>query len=234
MPMCDDYEKEVFGSLGGSMVSNMELAYLLDFLKPKPSERILDIGTGTGRIARVLVNCNADLTGIDMSLIRLKTSIHNRILLSKNGANYPLALADGQFLPFRDSYFDSIVCVRVLKYFPNYSLGIKEISRVLKPGGRLVLSVSNSYGIDLVLVKLGLLAYKNLFSISALRPVFSMNGLTLKKTLPLNKIHPKLWSFIGNKSFLNFLYATELTLKKTTPQAFLSREILLQLVKRKK
>jgi len=229
----DNYEQEVFGTLGGAMVSIMELNELLDYLKPKDNEEILDIGTGTGRIARVLIKHKVDLTGIDLNFARIKTSVKNRLLVGGNASNYKLVVADGQFLPFEDSSFDAIVCIRSLKYFPNYLLGIREMSRVLKPGGRLVLSISNVYGIDSILLRLRLLAYKKLFRFGALKPIFAMNNLKVQDALALNKIHPKVWTFFTNASLLAFLHATELTLKKATPKEFLSRELMLRLVSTK-
>lgn len=44
-------------------------------------------------------------------------------------------VADGQFLPFKDSIFDGLIAQAVLYYFQNPLLGVKEIYRVLKPGG---------------------------------------------------------------------------------------------------
>jgi SAM-dependent methyltransferase len=48
---------------------------------------------------------------------------------------------DGKEFPFNDSYFDSVICTEVLEHLPDDKLSMNEIYRVLKPGGKLLISV---------------------------------------------------------------------------------------------
>lgn len=54
-------------------------------------------------------------------------------------------LADGECLPFKDDSVDLILCNDALQYFPDPMRGVHEMHRVLRPGGRLILSTRSSY-----------------------------------------------------------------------------------------
>lgn len=54
-----------------------------------------------------------------------------------------LIAVDAQNLPFRDGVFDKIVCTEVLEHIPDDKAGIRELARVLKPGGLIAISVPN-------------------------------------------------------------------------------------------
>ena len=93
-----------------------------------PSARILDVGTGTGRISVPLLERGADLVGCDLSL---KMMGH---LLQK----YPSARivqADASSLPFPADRFDAVLTVHVLHLIAPWREALKEIRRVLRPGG---------------------------------------------------------------------------------------------------
>jgi len=105
------------------------------------------------------------------------------------------------------------------------------MSRILKNGGTLVLTLSNVFSIDSFLVKLKILAYRTLFNFR--RPVQYLrhNNLVVVKYVGLHKIHPKIWTVFENTSFLFFLWAAEFVLQKITPKELLSREIPVKLTK---
>jgi len=202
-------------------------------LKPKDYEKILDVGTGTGRIARKIVGFRADVIGIDVDYARIKHATIRKKNLGDYAHRYKLVVADGQFLPFRNSSFDAIVCIRNLKYLSNYQLGIKEMSRVLKPDGRLILSLSNIFSLDPLLLKIGIdLSYKTLFTFRSVKNIFLRNNLGIINYLGLHKIHPQVWTWFKSPHILALLKAAELILQKVTPKEFLSREILVKFMKK--
>ena len=225
-----NYEERIFGSVGGRVISTIELAAVIEYLKPKGSAKILDVGTGTGRVARKILEASeARVIGIDIERDNIKNAKEK---FSENYADkYDLIVADGQFLPFKNSSFDGITCIRTLKYFPNHQLGIREMSRILKNGGTLVLTLSNVFSIDSFLVRLKILAYRTLFNFRRLVQYLRHNNLVVVKYLGLHKIHPKIWTVFENTSFLFFLWAAEFVLQKITPKELLSREILVKLTK---
>jgi ubiquinone/menaquinone biosynthesis C-methylase UbiE len=90
--------------------------------------RLLDVGCGTGHHLARLRRRGFDAAGVDGSAEMLE---HARA----NNPGADLRLVDVDELPFPDGSFDFILCVEVLRYLPNSSLCIREMARVLKPGG---------------------------------------------------------------------------------------------------
>ena len=98
---------------------------------------ILDVGSGAGQIAKHLLkyaDADARITCCDLSTemlrrarTRLKSSVPNHVT------------ADLSRLPFADGSFDCLTCGYVLEHLPEARPGLAEMSRVLKPGGRILL-----------------------------------------------------------------------------------------------
>lgn len=195
-------------------------------------ERILDIGTGTGRIARKIISCSsANVIGVDINKSQIKIANKKKKMLKRYANTYDLVVADGQHLPFKGCSFDSTVCIRTLKYFSDYKLGLAEISRVLKNHGKAVLSLSNILSVDLILLRLKMLAYKRLFNFRRALQIFKDYDLFVANYRGLHKIHPKVWTISKSSTFLNFLNAAELVLQKITLKEVFSREILVKFYK---
>lgn len=90
--------------------------------------RLLEVGVGTGRIARPFLDARDRYTGIDLSP-RMLTQ-----LLARN-PQAPVALADATALPFSAGRFDAALAVHVLHLVGGWQQALDEIRRVLKPGG---------------------------------------------------------------------------------------------------
>jgi len=227
-----DYEQRMFGTIGGKIQSLIETKEILRFLKPLSSELILDIGTGSGRIARkILSNAKVEIIGIDVSRSAIKSAKARACHL--NG--YELVIADGQYLPFRDCSFDGIVCIRALKYLPNHILGIAEMSRVLKFGKRAVFDLSSILGYEIILryITHSLSARgHHVFNPYKMRDVLEIHKLTIVDSAPLQKIPHRMWTMSNNLMILKLLIIAENTLRKITP-SLLSRSVLLECVKEK-
>ena len=104
------------------------------------SKHILDAGCGNGRYTRVLLkraDADATITAFDLSQRMLKRS-RRRL----NSPRVTLASADLTRLPYPDGYFDAIVCGWVLEHLPDPRPGLHELARVMKPGGKLLLLVT--------------------------------------------------------------------------------------------
>lgn len=93
-----------------------------------PSARVLDVGTGTGRISIPLLERGLDLIGCDLSskmLLRLREKFPTA----------RLAQADASELPFHDAAFDAVLTAHVLHLIPTWREALREFRRVLVPRG---------------------------------------------------------------------------------------------------
>ncbi len=99
---------------------------------------ILDAGSGTGRFSSELLKQGKKTVSIDISREMLKTS--RRFL-----APDKMRLVQGNIfrLPFAENTFDTVISIWVVMHFPEWQDILREYTRVLKPGGRLMFEMSN-------------------------------------------------------------------------------------------
>jgi SAM-dependent methyltransferase len=116
-----------------------------DALRIHPLDRVLDLGCGEGRhaITGYMLH-DIESVGVDLSHRDLCTT--RRRFADFEIADNPfkhllLAVANGATLPFGDNSFDKVICSEVLEHIPDFRAVIKEIARVLKPGGTFAASV---------------------------------------------------------------------------------------------
>ncbi len=111
----------------------------------QPGERILDVGCGSGRHMGEAARCPGTLTiGVDINRADLEAALERMALLKEMGAlrgAWCLGMTDIAALPFPEGTFDLVICSEVLEHVPNHRAAFAELVRVLKPGGRLVVSV---------------------------------------------------------------------------------------------
>jgi SAM-dependent methyltransferase len=100
--------------------------------------RILDAGCGSGPLSAALRERGAIVTGFDSSPAMVELA-ERRL-----GGDVRLLVADlGEPLPFDNGAFDDVVVSLVLHYLPDWTAPLAELRRVLRPGGRLLLSVNH-------------------------------------------------------------------------------------------
>lgn len=100
--------------------------------------RILDAGCGSGPLAEALRARGAALTAFDASAAMVE------LARRRLGDTVPVTVADlAAPLPFADDEFDDVVASLVMHYLEDWSGPLAELRRVLKPGGRLILSVNH-------------------------------------------------------------------------------------------
>ena len=104
-------------------------------LGDQPVGRLLDIGTGTGRMIELLGPKAAQATGVDKSSEMLRLA---RVKLEAAGIPSNLRQADMYALPLADGSADSVLIHQVLHYAQNPAGALAEAARVLRPGGRLL------------------------------------------------------------------------------------------------
>jgi demethylmenaquinone methyltransferase/2-methoxy-6-polyprenyl-1,4-benzoquinol methylase len=104
----------------------------------RPGQKVLDIAGGTGDMTRLFLKevgaaGQVWLTDINHSML---SEGRNRLL--NEGTLTPVAQCDGEKLPFPDNYFDCVCVAFGLRNMTHKDLALKEMQRVLKPGGRLL------------------------------------------------------------------------------------------------
>jgi len=121
------------------------------FFPLAPGQRLLDLGCGEGRhvIAAHAVE-GVDAIGVDLSLEDLATAAERlQAFTDETGTASPALFAllagDALRLPFPDASFDAVICSEVLEHIPDYRGALAEICRVLRPGGRLCVSVPRAW-----------------------------------------------------------------------------------------
>jgi ubiquinone/menaquinone biosynthesis C-methylase UbiE len=114
-------------------------ARLLDTLQPLPGERLLEVGPGTGYYA--LDVARALEPGGALELLDVQPAMLDHTLGRAREAgihNVHGTEADARHMPFEDDSFDAAYLVAVLGEIPDQDAALRELRRVLRPGGRLV------------------------------------------------------------------------------------------------
>ena len=109
---------------------------LVDRARPQPGERVLDLACGTGVVARTVarrLDGQATLVGLDLSpaMIEVAGSVAKR-----DGVDVVWHVGSADALPFPDASFDLILIQQGLQFFPDKPAALREVFRVLAPGGR--------------------------------------------------------------------------------------------------
>ncbi|WP_344450098.1 class I SAM-dependent methyltransferase [Actinocorallia aurantiaca] len=109
-------------------------------------ERVLDMGCGGGRHAFELYRRGARVTAFDMDAEELKTvqSMFGAMELegeAPEGSSAETVVGDALDLPFEDDTFDKVIAAEVMEHIPNDMQAMKELFRVLKPGGQVAVTV---------------------------------------------------------------------------------------------
>lgn len=98
---------------------------------PRPGERVLDLAAGTGTSSQPFADRGAQVVPCDFSLGMLKVGKQARPAL-------PFTAGDGTQLPFADDTFDAVTISFGLRNIVDPLQGLREMRRVTRPGGRLV------------------------------------------------------------------------------------------------
>jgi len=109
---------------------------LLALIPPGPEGRLLDIGTGTGRVLELLAPRVRQALGVDASKAML--ALARARLSTQDLAHCAVRLADMYRLPLADRSFDIVVLQMVLHHAEDPAGAVLEATRVLSPGGRLL------------------------------------------------------------------------------------------------
>jgi len=101
----------------------------------KPGQRALDMCCGTGDIAFALAARGAEVDGLDFSAAMLEVARKRAATLAQSPS---FQQGDAQNLPFADNAFDIVTVGYGLRNLPEWDRGLRQMWRVAKPGGRLL------------------------------------------------------------------------------------------------
>ena len=104
---------------------------VLDAVDPKPGERVLDLAAGTGTSSQPFADRGATVVPCDFSLGMLRVGKAAK-------PHLPFTAGDGTRLPFADDTFDAVTISFGLRNIVDPLAGLREMRRVTRPGGRLV------------------------------------------------------------------------------------------------
>lgn len=136
------YNKRIYDAIVG----------LYDYIVHDPDiagqQRIIDVGMGRGYVSLLLAaqNPRAMITGIDYSPMQIRAA--EKLRLERNIFNCSFVQGNVMDVRFDDKTFDAAVSVGSIKHWPDGLHGLKEIHRVLKPGGWLVISETDEGASD--------------------------------------------------------------------------------------
>ncbi|MEK9541890.1 MAG: class I SAM-dependent methyltransferase [Luminiphilus sp.] len=111
-------------------------------------QRLLDVGCGEGRhTLAAYLHTGVMAVGVDLGFDDLQTASGRIADMDAYKPQGEIAFLQGDAtgLPFPDDYFDRVVCSEVLEHIPNFIAVLDELNRVLKPGGRLCVSVPRAW-----------------------------------------------------------------------------------------
>ena len=115
---------------------------LIETAGVRAGQRVLDVACGTGVVTRALaerVGSDGHVVGLDFNPVMLAAA-----RAATTNANVAWREADAANMPFLDGSFDAVLCQQGLQFFADKAAALREMRRVLVPGGRLALSVWRS------------------------------------------------------------------------------------------
>jgi SAM-dependent methyltransferase len=118
----------------------------------------LDIGCGSGAMLLDLASRGLTAVGFDISPLMLRAA--DNLFKAHNKGRADLSLNDIENIPYGDEAFSLVVCAGVIEYLRRDDVALREISRVLKPEGKAIITVTNSttpfWALETLMKRLGM------------------------------------------------------------------------------
>jgi len=148
-PASIDYWETVYDrrdSLGVTLRKRIRKAlWWLDNSDLPKNSKILDVGCGAGKMTKEVGDRGYEVYGMDFSYNMIRKADVTCKVNDKSRVRF--LQGDIESLPFKDSVFDVVLCLGVVTYLRSEKKALHEMSRVLKSGGTLILSILNKFSL---------------------------------------------------------------------------------------
>ncbi len=123
-----------------SFIRRIEWRIILEWLNPKEDERILDVACGNGVLSLKIAEKGVKVHGVDLSENAINSA---KRLAERERIACEFEVGDAEDLPYPDKYFDKVVCSSSLEHFNDDIKALREMNRVLKSDGVVVLTTDS-------------------------------------------------------------------------------------------
>ena len=178
------------------------LSFLQSWAQISPDETILDLACGTGELERLLLQENPEqsITGVDISEEMLNKA--KQKLSAYSQVSWQTARASE--LPFEDGSFDVVMCASAFHYFDDPIASLREIKRVLKPDGRVVILdwCKDYFGCKILDLTLKVVdsAYQYCYTQKEFHDLLDRAGFEIRRDAKFR--HGILWEFMAAEAVL--------------------------------
>ena len=116
---------------------------MIDLLELKPNYEVLEVSAGTGKDSEIIASRLGKEGGLWLLDISPDMLVYNIERLKSVEIPTEFIVASACSLPFVDNSFDALYCFAGVGHFPDLPKGLKEMTRVVKPGGKVVFCEKN-------------------------------------------------------------------------------------------
>ena len=164
-----------------------------------PDAKVLDVGCGMGDNLRYILRDQAIFFGLEYS--PRTAEVARKVLEGRAD----IRVGSATEIPFGDNEFDLVLCIEVLEHIEKDNEGCREIARVLKPGGSLILSLPYRHWFPSYFRTMGHFRH---YTCSDVEEMLSSAGMSMRHYLPN---YPR-WSRFANYAYISCrIYALLLT-----------------------
>lgn len=212
-------QKAFYGSKGLNYLNHIEIDFIEKWSNQQKIKTLLEIGFGAGRNLQLFKNKQINLYGVDISEKMVKETLKS---LKNEKTNLKHLNAENG-LPYKDNFFDLILCIRVLKYMKKWTFVIEEISRTLRKEGYAILEAPSLFSIHFF----GLpWANYFLFFIHKFIKELTKNELQIVKIQKGAILPFYIYKKLDNQRVLKAVILFDKVLNKFSPLGFISRNYL--------
>lgn len=122
--------------------SGSSLGVMVSWARPAPQDRVLDVATGTGFTALAFAEAVVEVVATDITMKMLQEA--RRLAVERGQRNIRFLQGAAETLPFRDRSFEIVTCRIAPHHFASVPAFLREMHRILRPTGRLVLTDTSS------------------------------------------------------------------------------------------